>query len=118
MELSPSVPEAVTTLLTALSAPQRQRILGAFFDAGRWELPAMDIAERCRPLSRPAVSHHLGVLRRTGVLTARREGKHVYYAIDRDHTARSLLSFLEFLDVCCPADVDEARGPREGGCRA
>lgn len=114
MDVSSPVPESVTTLLTALADPQRQRILQAFFAAGRWELPATEIADRCRPLSRPAVSHHLGVLRRNGVLTARREGKHIYYAIDRDYTTRSLLSFLEFLDVCCPGD-GAGRTAGEGG---
>lgn len=99
-----TVPESVTNLLTALADPQRQRILHAFLQAGLWELPASEIAHRCAPLSRPAVSHHLGLMRRTSVLTARRDGKRIYYAVNRDYVAQSLFSFLEFLNRCCPDD--------------
>ena len=102
MDASPSVPESVTELLTTLADPQRQRVLQAFFEARSWELPASEIASRCRPLSRPAVSHHLAVMRRSSVLTSRKEGKHVYYTINRGFITSSLQSFLEFLDVCCP----------------
>ncbi len=102
MDTSPSVPESVSDLLTALADPQRQRVLQAFFEARSWELPASDIAARCQPLSRPAVSYHLSVMRHSKVLTSRKEGKHVYYTINRDFITRSLESFLEFLDICCP----------------
>ncbi len=102
MDAYPPVPTSVSNLLTALADEQRQRVLQAFFDARRWELPATEIAERCAPLSRPAVSHHLGVMRRTNVLTARREGRRIYYAINRDYVTQSLQSFLDFLDRCCP----------------
>jgi DNA-binding transcriptional ArsR family regulator len=34
-------------------------------------------------LTQPTVSHHLGLLRRAGVVLARREGKHVYYRANR-----------------------------------
>lgn len=102
MDAYPPVPESVTSFLTTLADQQRQRILQAFIDARCWELPATEIAERCAPLSRPAVSYHLAVMRRTKVLTARREGRRIYYAINRDYVAQSLQSFLEFLERCCP----------------
>ena len=102
MDALPSVPEPVSELLTTLADPQRQRVLQVFFEARSWELGASDIAARCQPLSRPAVSHHLAVMRRSKVLTSRKEGKRVYYTINRDFITRSLQSFLEFLDICCP----------------
>lgn len=102
MDAYPPVPESVTNLLTALADRQRQRVLQTFFDARRWELPASEIAERCAPLSRPAVSHHLGIMRRTNVLTARREGRRIFYAINRDYVTQSLQSFQDFLERCCP----------------
>ncbi len=102
MNASPSVPESVSDLLTALADPQRQRVLQVFFEARSWELGASEIASRCQPLSRPAVSHHLAVMRRSKVLTSRKEGKRVYYTINRSFITRSLQSFLEFLDSCCP----------------
>ena len=113
MDAYPPVPESVTNLLTALADQQRQRILQAFFDARLWELPASEIAERCAPLSRPAVSHHLGIMRRTNVLTARRDGRRILYTINRDYVTRSLQSFQDYLDRCCPvADTCEPPKPR------
>lgn len=98
---SAGVPEAVSNLLVALSDERRQRVLGAFVEARTWELAATEIARHCAPLSRTAVSHHLGVMRRTGVLTSRRDGKHIFYAIDRAYIEQALQSVLAFLDVCC-----------------
>ena len=104
MDASP-LPDSVTSLLAALGDCQRQRVLSAFLDARSWELPATAIAARCAPLSRPAVSHHLAMMRRTNVLTARRDGKHIYYTINRDYIESALRSFLAFLDTCCaPSD--------------
>ncbi len=91
-----------TGLLTALADEQRQRVLAAFLDAGAWELSATEIADRGAPHSRPAVSHHQGILRRTGVLSSRREGKRIYYAINREYIVDSLLSFVTFVKQCCP----------------
>lgn len=106
MDAYPPVPDSVTNLLTTLGDQQRQRVLRAFLDARSWELPATAIAERCAPLSRPAVSHHLAMMRRTNVLTARREGKHIYYTINRPYIEGALQSFLAFLEVCCAASGD------------
>jgi DNA-binding transcriptional ArsR family regulator len=100
---SARLPEAVSTLLVALGDPQRQRVLRTFLDAGSWELAATDIAGRCAPLSRPAVSHHLGLMRRAGVLRSRRAGKYIYYAINRAYIEEALRAYLAFLDVCCVA---------------
>ncbi|MBI5288014.1 MAG: helix-turn-helix transcriptional regulator [Chloroflexi bacterium] len=104
MDASP-LPDSITNLLVTLGDSQRQRVLRAFLDARTWELPATAIAARCAPLSRPAVSHHLAMMRRTKVLTARRDGKHIYYTINRNYIETALHSFLAFLDTCCtPAD--------------
>ena len=102
MDTSQEVPESVTDLLAALADPQRQRVLRAFLATRCWELAASEIADRCLPLSRPAVSHHLAVMRRSSVLTARREGKNIYYAINRGYITSSLQTFVEFLESCCP----------------
>jgi DNA-binding transcriptional ArsR family regulator len=95
------LPDSITNLLVTLGDGQRQRVLKAFLDARSWELPANAIAERCAPLSRPAVSHHLSVMRRANVLTGRRQGKNIYYSINRPYIEQAFQSFLAFLDVCC-----------------
>jgi DNA-binding transcriptional ArsR family regulator len=100
MNAYPPVPESVTNLLAALGDQQRQRVLNAFLEARCWELPVSVIVKHCAPLSRPAVSHHLGVMRRTNVVTQRREGTRIYYTLNRGYIEQALQSFLAFLDVC------------------
>jgi len=100
MDAYPPVPESVTNLLATLGDQQRQRVLNVFLETRRWELPVSAIDERCAPLSRPAVSHHLGVMRRTNVLLQRRDGKHVFYELNRAYIEQALRSFIAFLDVC------------------
>ncbi|MGN0696266.1 MAG: ArsR/SmtB family transcription factor [Oscillospiraceae bacterium] len=43
----------------------------------------VDIAERTN-LSRPAVSHHIQILKRAGIVKSRREGTYIYYYLDPD----------------------------------
>lgn len=110
------MPESVTNLLATLGDPQRQRVLNAFLAERQWELPVAAIVERCAPLSRPAVSHHLGVMRRTNVLLQRKEGKRVFYELNKEYIQRALRSFSDFLEICgtplseCPlaAPTEEA----------
>jgi len=118
MDEYPPVPESVTVLLATLGDQQRQRVLNAFLAERVWELPVSVIVERCAPLSRPAVSHHLGMMRRTSVLIQRKEGKRVFYALNREYIQQALGSFIAFLDVCgtpladCPAALDTQEAPR------
>ena len=118
MDAYPPVPDSVTNLLASLGDQQRQRVLNAFLEARCWELPVGVIVEHCAPLSRPAVSHHLGVMRRTSVLTQRRDGRRIFYALNRAYIEQALQSFLAFLDVCgtpvaqCPSQPDGLEAPR------
>ena len=45
-----------------------------------------DVTTLCRHVknSQPAVSHHLALLRNSGLVSAQREGKHNYYYLNRD----------------------------------
>jgi DNA-binding transcriptional ArsR family regulator len=64
--------------LAALADPTRQRIVAAL--AGR-ALAVGDIA-RDLPVSRPAVSQHLKVLREAGIVIERRDGTRHYFSLD------------------------------------
>lgn len=50
--------------------------------AHRSEMTVLQLVAALR-LSQPLVSWHLGVLRRSGLVTLRRNGRLVYYALDR-----------------------------------
>ncbi len=64
--------------LAALADPTRRELVG-LLAAG--ELPAGELAARF-PVSRPAISRHLRVLREAGLVRSRVEGKRRLYALD------------------------------------
>lgn len=64
----------------ALSDETRQRILEMLLER---EMCVGEIVEAFE-ISQPTVSHHLDVLKRFGLLTSRKDGKQVYYAINRE----------------------------------
>ena len=45
-----------------------------------------DVVEKTG-VSQPTVSHHLGVLRNTGLVDTRREGKQIFYTLNQDTVA-------------------------------
>lgn len=54
-------------------------------------------------MSSPAVSHHLRQLKNAGLITARRDGKEVYYRAADSLQCRTLHSAIEkILDITCP----------------
>ena len=65
----------------ALADPTRVRIISALL---RTELCVGDLAS-CLGMSISAVSHQLRLLREMRLVRRRREGKHVFYALDDDH---------------------------------
>ena len=80
-EASPSKPvslETVTLRLEALAHPVRLRLLRTL---ARGPHTTGELAHAWE-LSPPEVSRHLAVLRRAGLLTARRQGRYVRYTLD------------------------------------
>src|SRR5215469_12441014 len=76
--------------LEALVEPTRREILRLVW---RQELPASDIASHF-PVTRPAISKHLTVLKRAGLITERRLGTQRLYRADTQ-AMRNLRSMLE-----------------------
>src|SRR3954464_2691934 len=64
--------------LAALADPTRRELVG-LLAAG--ELAAGELADRF-PVSRPAISRHLRVLREAGLVRVRTEGRRRLYALD------------------------------------
>src|SRR5262245_10126385 len=65
-----------------MSDETRLRILLYLAQSG--ELHVTDLCNRLGQ-SQPAVSHHLALLRVSGLIESRREGKHNYYSVRADH---------------------------------
>ena len=62
--------------LKALAEPRRRAILRLVWSQ---ELPATDIADQFRDVSRPAISQHLAVLKEASLVTERRDGTRRLY---------------------------------------
>jgi len=68
-----------------LSDETRLRVLMYLMREGELHVTAL-----CKRLdqSQPAVSHHLALLRVAGLIEARRDGKHNFYSVRREHFHR------------------------------
>ena len=66
----------------ALGDETRQGILKLLQERG--ELCVSDIVETFHS-SQPTISHHLRLLRNVGLVTSRKQGKLVYYALDQEN---------------------------------
>jgi len=75
-----------------LSDETRLRIL--FLLAQHGELHVTDLCSRMGQ-SQPAVSHHLALMRVSGLIESRREAKHNYYCVSEDAVGQMLESFFK-----------------------
>jgi DNA-binding transcriptional ArsR family regulator len=74
-----------------LSDETRLRIL--LYLAQNQELHVTDLCNRLGQ-SQPAVSHHLALLRVSGLIESRREGKHNFYSVRTDHFGELLVDLF------------------------
>ncbi|TQN40973.1 ArsR family transcriptional regulator [Blastococcus colisei] len=98
--------------LAALADPVRRELVSLL---ARGELAAGELADRF-PVSRPAISRHLRVLREAGLVTARAEGRRRLYALD-PRPLREIDDWLEpYRDLWAQRldalDTEIARGRR------
>src|SRR5438046_10270037 len=77
--------------LKALAEPRRRAIVRMVWSQ---ELPATDIADQFRDVSRPAISQHLAVLKDANLVTERRDGTRRIYRANTQ-TMAELRAFLD-----------------------
>jgi DNA-binding transcriptional ArsR family regulator len=77
----------------ALSDRVRRRILSILGHGG--ELTVTDIAEQVGVVGRTTVSSHLRILRTSGVVKERRDGRRRLYSLDTEGSVRDALRFLQ-----------------------
>jgi DNA-binding transcriptional ArsR family regulator len=82
----------------ALADPTRRQILE---DLRGGELAAGEIASRFA-ISAPSISRHLGVLKGAGLVTERRDGNRILYALAEERLATCI---GRFLSVVCPEQI-------------
>ena len=83
----------------ALADDTRQRILTMLLEEERC---VGDIVAEF-DMSQPTISHHLSVLKQFNLVTSRKEGKQVFYAINQDNVTEccgQLVAKFEVEDLC------------------
>ncbi len=90
--------EELLELFRAFSDETRQEIIQHFFSEK--EICVNDIASKFT-LSRPTISHHLNLMKRARLLNSRKEGKEIYYSVNKEHIISLLEAFVATLKDCC-----------------
>jgi|ERR1700677_3583354 DNA-binding transcriptional ArsR family regulator len=90
------------TLLKTLAEPKRCEIVRLVWSEER---AAADIAAHFPTVTRSAISQHLGVLRRSGLVSERREGTRRLYSVNQGEVAR----LREFLDSFWTDSLEKLR---------
>jgi len=93
-----------------MSRQQQDRIFRAVADPTRRNIlerlhqGELTVIQLCEPFSmtQPSLSKHLAVLRRSGLITARRSGRHRYYRLDTRPLEQIAVWAAQFRDVRDP----------------
>ena len=100
------VADVVANALKALSEPLRVRMLSFIATAPEGEACVCDLAALTE-VSQPTVSHHLRLMRESGILTSERRGTWVWYSIAPGYR-RAVATLLESF---APAALDARHAP-------
>jgi ArsR family transcriptional regulator, lead/cadmium/zinc/bismuth-responsive transcriptional repressor len=109
--VSPSVAGQMAGVFKVLADQSRCRLMAAIIEAG--ELCVCDLAATV-DMGESNVSHHLRVLRASGLVRPRRAGKMVFYAPDDAHI-RVLLDITREHVKHGPEDLSQVAPPPDGG---
>jgi DNA-binding transcriptional ArsR family regulator len=86
-------------LFEAMADPFRQQIILLLAEAD--EMNVTELAGRIK-LSRPAISHHLKILRLGGLVAVRRDGTENHYSLALDDALVLLKKFVAEVEHCEP----------------
>src|ERR671923_2931680 len=101
---------AYADAIAALADPTRRTVFERLKQGPR---PVVEIA-RGLPVSRPAVSQHLRVLKEAGLVRERREGTRHFYSVDGEGLAALRTYFDEFWQEALDAFKEAAEADEKG----
>ncbi len=93
-----AVSQELLDFTKAIGSESRMQILLLFLDGQ--ERTVNQITEAVG-LGQPTTSEHLAIMKRSGILTAEKRGKEVYYRPDRIQIAHYLDVLSNLLKKCC-----------------
>lgn len=85
--------ESENLAFDALSDRVRRRILSVLGDEG--ELTVTGITERVGTVGRTTISSHLRILRTSGIVRERRDGRNRFYSLDTEGAVRDAFTYLQ-----------------------
>ena len=92
------IPNELLDFIKAVASESRIKIMLLFMDGN--ERTVNQIAETVG-LGQSTTSEHLAIMKRSGLLTAIKQGKEVYYQPDRPQIVRNLETLSKLLKNCC-----------------
>ena len=93
------IDEKMRQAVTAMSEATRLQILLLLGQRGA--LCVGDIAAQFS-ISRPAVSHHLKIMKDNDLVVGLRDGQEIFYRINKAYIVDLLRTWAEVLETCCP----------------
>jgi len=99
-DASTTVTDSRARLLDAAADPVRLSIV--FLLARGDRLNVGEIAARYPRMSRPAISHHLKVLKDAAIVRNEKVGQEVHYWLDRTRIVEDLRALADAIEACCP----------------
>jgi DNA-binding transcriptional ArsR family regulator len=100
LERTFSYPEDSLRLLAGVRDPVRMEIILLLGKDSPMNVG--EIASQFR-ISRPAISHHLKVLKDAGIVQSEKTGQEVYYRLDRARIVAGLRLIADVIENCCPS---------------
>jgi ArsR family transcriptional regulator, arsenate/arsenite/antimonite-responsive transcriptional repressor len=99
--------------LTFPNSEDTTRLLDGIRDAARLEIILLlgqsramnvtDIASHFH-ISRPAISHHLKVLKDAGIVRSEKIGQEIFYRLDANRVISGLRRMADMIENCCPPE--------------
>ncbi len=96
--MSSAIPTELIDFIKAIASESRIKIMLLFMDGQ--ERTVNQIAESAG-LGQSTTSEHLALMKRSGLLTAVKQGKEVYYQPDRPQIVHNLETLSDLLKNCC-----------------
>ncbi len=92
------VTDEIIRLLDGIRDPNRIAIIALLGKSG--PMNVNDIAAQFH-ISRPAISHHLKVLKDAGIVQSEKTGQEMYYHLERKVLVDGLRRFANAIEHCC-----------------
>ncbi len=90
--------QEITPIFTVLADENRQAIVMALGKHNQLNVKTLD---ELIPLSRPAISHHLKILKQAGIIGSKKQGTENYYQLTIKHAIEDVRRLCDLIEESC-----------------